>query len=96
MKRRDARENKVDILEHNREAWTKEVAEGNKWTIPVSPEEIADARKGLWSLLLTPTKPVPREWFGDLTGKDLLCLASGGGQARPSPRGGGGKRHGFR
>ena len=73
----------MDILEHNREAWSKEVAEGNKWTIPVTPGEVAAAREGEWSVLLTPTKPVPREWFGDLIGKDLLCLASGGGQQGP-------------
>ena len=77
------KENDVDIVSYNREAWTKEVAEGNKWTVPVSPEEIADARKGQWSLLLTPTQPVPREWFGEVSGKDILCLASGGGQQGP-------------
>ncbi|HWR11117.1 MAG TPA: class I SAM-dependent methyltransferase [Rectinemataceae bacterium] len=73
----------MDIVSHNREAWTKEVAEGNKWTVPVSPEEIARAREGQWSLLLTPTKPVPREWYGEFSGKDILCLASGGGQQGP-------------
>ena len=73
----------MDIVSHNREAWNKEVSEGNKWTIPVSGEEIARARKGEWSVLLTPTKPVPRDWFGNLAGKDLLCLASGGGQQGP-------------
>lgn len=73
----------VDILEHNREAWGKEVAEGNKWTIPISPGEVAAARKGDWSVLLTPTKPVPREWFGEPRGKEILCLASGGGQQGP-------------
>lgn len=73
----------VDILSHNREAWNKEVAEGNKWTVPVSGVEIASARMGEWSVLLTPTKPAPREWFGNLRGKDVLCLASGGGQQGP-------------
>jgi len=73
----------VDILSHNREAWNKEVAEGNIWTKPVDPIRIANARKGDWSVLLTPTIPVPREWFGDLQGRNLLCLASGGGQQGP-------------
>jgi len=73
----------VDILSHNREAWTKEVAEGNKWTLPVSSDIVAKARGGEWSVLLTPTIEVPREWFGDVRGKDLLCLASGGGQQGP-------------
>ena len=31
-------------------------------------------------LLLTPTKPVPKEWFPNLVGTRVLCLASGGGQ----------------
>ncbi len=73
----------MDIVSYNRKAWTKEVAEGNKWTLPVSPELVAAARAGDWSVLLTPIKPVPRGWFGDLRGIDLLCLASGGGQQGP-------------
>jgi len=32
---------------------------------------------------LTPSKPVPRKWFPDLEGLDVLCLASGGGQQAP-------------
>jgi len=73
----------VDILSYNREAWNKEVAEGNIWTKPVDPIRIEKARKGDWIVLLTPTIPVPREWFGELRGKELLCLASGGGQQGP-------------
>lgn len=73
----------MDIAGYNREAWAKEVAEGNKWTIPVGHEEITAARMGEWSLLLTPTKPVPRRWFGEVAGKKVLCLASGGGQQGP-------------
>ncbi len=73
----------MDILAHNRAAWDREVEKKNVWTIPVSPEVIADARRGKWSVLLTETKPVPRAWFGELAGKDVLCLASGGGQQGP-------------
>jgi SAM-dependent methyltransferase len=32
---------------------------------------------------LTPIKAVPRDWFGEVRGKDVLCLASGGGQQAP-------------
>ena len=32
---------------------------------------------------MTPTKPVPKKWFPDLKGRDVLCLASGGGQQAP-------------
>ena len=51
--------------------------------MPVGPEEIARARRGDWSLVLTPTKPVPADWFPPLAGLDVLCLASGGGQQGP-------------
>jgi hypothetical protein len=34
-------------------------------------------------IVLTPTRAVPRHWFGDLRGKGVLCLASGGGQQVP-------------
>ncbi|PQO31365.1 SAM-dependent methyltransferase [Blastopirellula marina] len=74
----------MDILNHNREAWNRQVDEKDRWTIPVTSEEINRARGGEWSLVLTPTKPVPRSWFpDDLTGVKILCLASGGGQQGP-------------
>jgi len=73
----------MDIAAYNREAWAKEVAEGNKWTIPVDAATIERARRGDWSLLLTPTIPVPREWYGTIEGARVLCLASAGGQQGP-------------
>ncbi len=73
----------MKIVEHNSKAWDKLVEEGIEWSIPVSSAEIENARKGKWEIILTPIKPVPREWFGDVAGKDILCLASGGGQQAP-------------
>jgi SAM-dependent methyltransferase len=73
----------MDIQGYNREAWDREVESGNQWTIPVGPGVIEAARQGRWEVLLTDTKPVPREWFPDLEGADILCLASGGGQQAP-------------
>ncbi|MGB4337076.1 MAG: class I SAM-dependent methyltransferase [Bacillota bacterium] len=73
----------MDLLKLNRAAWNKEVQSGNPWTRPVSPEVIAEARHGRWSLLLTPTKPVPAHWYPPLPGAKVLCLASGGGQQGP-------------
>jgi len=73
----------MDIRAYNRDAWNREVESGNPWTKPVTPEQVAAARRGDWQVLLTPTIPVPRDWFGNLQGKDLLCLASGGGQQGP-------------
>lgn len=74
----------MDIRSHNRDAWDRYVDDGeSEWTKPVSPEIIARARKGDFSILLTETKPVPREWFPPLKELDTLCLASGGGQQGP-------------
>jgi len=74
----------MDVLAYNREAWNRQVEKGNRWTLPVSPEEIAAARAGRWSIVLTPTIPVPREWFPEnMQGVKILCLASGGGQQGP-------------
>ncbi len=69
--------------EYNRKAWDRQVANGNPWTQPVSTEQTDAARRGDWSLVLTPTIPVPRNWYPPLTGADVLCLASGGGQQGP-------------
>jgi SAM-dependent methyltransferase len=75
----------MDIRAYNRNAWNQQVEQGNPWTVPVSPEVIAAARRGEWSLVLTPTIPVPRSWFPEnLHGVDVLCLASGGGQQGPT------------
>lgn len=73
----------VNIQEYNSAAWDREVEGGSDWTRPVGPEVIAEAREGDWSVVLTPVKPVPREWFGDVRGRDILGLASGGGQQMP-------------
>jgi len=73
----------MDVRGYNREAWNRQVADGNPWTIPVRPQIVAAARRGDWSILLTPAIPVPRAWFPPLVGADVLCLASGGGQQGP-------------
>ncbi len=73
----------MDVNQHNRKAWDREVQRNNPWTIPVDSETIAKARAGDWHVVLTPTKPVPRDWFGEVEGNKVLCLASGGGQQAP-------------
>ena len=72
-----------DILQHNSRAWDKECDDQGEWSRPVSPELIAAARQDEWEVKLTPNKSVPREWFGEIKGKDVLCLASAGGQQAP-------------
>lgn len=74
----------IDPIAHNRAAWDKQVALGNEWTQPVSPDVIARARGGEWSIVLIGYEPVPRDWFpADMRGVDVLALASGGGQQAP-------------
>lgn len=73
----------VDVLAYNRKAWNRQVEQGNQWTVPVSPEQVAAARRGDWQIVLTPSKPVPRAWYPALPGCEVLCLASGGGQQGP-------------
>jgi SAM-dependent methyltransferase len=72
-----------DAIDYNRTAWDRQVDRGNRWTVPVGPEVIERARRGDWSIVLTPTKPVPPSWFPPLPGLEVLCLASGGGQQGP-------------
>lgn len=56
---------------------------GWEWSKPVSHEEFLKAKQGNWNVFLTPTVPVPHNWLGDLKGKKILGLASGGGQQMP-------------
>ena len=73
-----------DVRDHNRKAWNHQATEGKSpWAQPVDEATIAAAREGNWSVVLTPTLPVPRDWFGELKGKRVLGLASGGGQQMP-------------
>jgi SAM-dependent methyltransferase len=74
----------TDVLDHNREAWNAQSLWGESpWCQPVDRKTIADAWRGDWNVILTPTIPVPKNWFGDVRGKSVLCLASGGGQQAP-------------
>lgn len=73
----------INVFERNQSAWDLEAKRGGPWSVPVSHQAIEDARKGKWSIILTPTKPVPRNWLGLVEGMDILCLASGGGQQAP-------------
>ncbi|MDR0838097.1 MAG: class I SAM-dependent methyltransferase [Oscillospiraceae bacterium] len=73
----------------NAETFDRWVENGWEWGVPITREEYAAAGRGVWRVLLTPTKPVPSEWFapflkdGRLDGVKLLGLASGGGQQMP-------------
>lgn len=73
-------ENYQDINARTIDSW---VEEGWEWGRPITHEDYVNAQQGKWDVLLTPTKPVPHAWFGDLKGKKVLGLASGGGQQMP-------------
>ena len=67
----------------NAETIDRWIREGWEWGQPISHETYEKAQRGEWDVVLTPTKPVPHEWFGELKGKKILGLASGGGQQMP-------------
>ncbi len=73
----------INYQEINAETIDRWVEGGWEWGKPVSHETYIRALHGEWDVLLTPTKPVPHEWFGTLRGKKVLGLASGGGQQMP-------------
>ena len=73
-------DNYTDINAETIDRW---VEEGWEWGVPIDHETYQKALLGEWDVGLTPTKPVPHEWFGELKGKKLLGLASGGGQQMP-------------
>lgn len=72
--------NYQDINAQTIDGW---IESGWEWGKPISHEVYEKALHGEWDVVLTPTKPVPHEWFGELKGKKLLGLASGGGQQMP-------------
>ena len=73
----------MDYTEINADTIDRWVEAGWEWGVPISHEQFVDALNGRWSMLLTPTKPVPKDWYPELTGKKVLGLASGGGQQMP-------------
>ena len=73
----------MDYQDVNAETIDRWVKEGWQWGRPIDHETYQRAFKGEWDVVLTPTKPVPHAWFGELRGKKVLGLASGGGQQMP-------------
>ncbi|MEA4911515.1 MAG: class I SAM-dependent methyltransferase [Oscillospiraceae bacterium] len=70
----------VDLNAAAIDSW---VANGWEWGTPIDHETFEKAKRGDWSVALTPVKPVPRSWFPALAGTRVLGLASGGGQQMP-------------
>lgn len=55
--------------EHNRRAWDARVRKRQRFTKPAADEELANAEE-----------QIDTAWLGNVAGKRLLCLASGGGR----------------
>ena len=73
----------MDYQDINAKTIDRWVEEDWEWGRPIDHETYLKALRGEWDVLLTPTKPVPHRWLGELRGKNLLGLASGGGQQMP-------------
>lgn len=74
----------MSYIEANSKIWDNRAENNDVWSIPVTSEMINQAKKGIWNIVLTPVKPVPKNWFPDsFDNKKILCLASGGGQQGP-------------
>lgn len=70
----------LDYTKINSETWDLWAEDGCAWTLPISHEEYEKTTADNFIVYLTPCIAVPHEWFGDLKGKKVLGLASGGGQ----------------
>lgn len=70
------------LLDHNARAWDKQAQTESPRSLPVSSEQVEQARRGQWQVHLLPS-PVPADWLSGVQGKSVLCLASAGGQQAP-------------
>ncbi len=73
----------IDYTKINSETWDLWAKAGCEWSVPISHEEYEKTTNDNYSVILTPCITVPHEWFGELKGKKVLGLASGGGQQMP-------------
>lgn len=73
-----------DIARHNRRRWTEWVANGEVYTRPwleLKRETVHAYAQGELDVLPEPYRYIyPQFILKDVTGRDVLCLASGGGQ----------------
>lgn len=74
---------KVNYTKLNEHSWDKWSSDKCVWTIPITTEEFEKAKNHDFAIYLTPIKSVPMDWYRPLEGKNVLGLASGGGQQCP-------------
>lgn len=74
----------MKYTEINSKAWDSIVSEGCEWTRPISHEDYERNINGKLELFLTPSKPIPENWWpSNIKDLKILCLACGGGQQAP-------------
>ncbi len=73
----------IDYTKINSQIWDLWAENGCEWSMPISHDEYEKITADNFAVYLTPCITVPYEWFGNLKGKKLLGLASGGGQQMP-------------
>lgn len=75
--------NKQNIIAHNESVWDRQAESQCQWSVPVAKEVIEKAKTGQWAIHIT-KRAIPAAWLPhDIKGKDILCLASAGGQQAP-------------
>ena len=75
--------NPINYQKINQQTINNWIDNGWEWGQPISHTEFEEAKNGNFAVKLTPTKSVPKNWIGDLRGKKVLGIASGGGQQMP-------------
>ena len=74
----------TDYLAFNQDRWNRVARKrGNPYTIPVSHEQLMQAKHQPLAVALTEGQDVPLDWFEKAPGKKVLGLACGGGQQGP-------------
>lgn len=71
-----------DYVAYNSLMWDAWSEDQTTWTRPLTPEKFQQAKANPIEIVLTPIKHVPLSWFEGF-GRDVLGLASGGGQQGP-------------
>ena len=56
----------MDYVVENGKIWDNRAESNDKWSTPVTSEMIQLAKNDNWSIVLTPSKPVPRGWFPEV------------------------------
>ena len=71
------------VWQHNADYWDQEALAQNPWSKPVFKDLIVAAKQGKWAVHIT-KQSLSTDWLPqDIRNKDILCLASAGGQQAP-------------